>query len=111
MSHLSTASEGEQGINSNHNNYYFYKSFSEEQKINKKNNIDKNNNENIYDSLKKGIKDIYDCQNSNKNYIISLSCYYYCDINMDEEDEIYLNNKIQQFVNNYKKKSKKEKIL
>ena len=112
MSHLSTASEGEQGINSNYNNYFFYKSFSEEQKTIKKNDVNKNKNkkENIYDSMKKGVKDISDLLNNNKNYAVSLSCYYYCDINMDEEDESYLKSKIQQYVNNYKKNSKKEKI-
>ena len=112
MSRLSTASEGEQGINSNYNNYYFYKSFSEEQKTNKKKDINKNENkkENIYESIKKGIKDISDLLNTNKNYAVSLSCYYYCDINMDEEDELYLKSKIQQCVNSYNKKTKKEKI-
>ena len=110
MSHLSTASEGEQGINSNYNNFYLYKSFSEEQKINKRININKKESKNINlnDSIKKGIKDISDLLNSNKNYAISLSCFYFCDINIDEEDELYLNNKIQQFVNDH---SKKEKIL
>ena len=105
MSHLSTASEGEQGINSNYNNYYFYKSFSEEQKTNKKINLNKNENENknIYDSIKNGIMDISNYLNSNKNNAISLSCFYHCDFNMDEEDKLYLNNKIQNFVNDSKK--------
>ena len=113
MSHLSTASEGEQGINSNYNNYYFYKFFSEEQKTNKKKDINKNENkkENIYESIKKGIKDISDLLNTNKNYAVSLSCYYYCDINMDEEDELYLKSKIQQCINNYTQNSKKEKNI
>ena len=50
MSHLSTTSEGEQGINSNYNNYIFYQSFSEDKNKKNKNNY---KNENLYESIKK----------------------------------------------------------
>lgn len=96
MSHLSTTSEGEQGINSNYNNYLFYKTFPQE-KIIKKHKVN-NKNENLYESIKKGIKEISDLYNNNKNNIISISCYYFCNINMEEEDKSYLEKKIQQFI-------------
>lgn len=97
MSHLSTTSEGEQGINSNYNNYIFYQSFSE---YKNKNN---HKNENLYESIKKGINDISYFYNHNKNNEILPSCYYFCDVKIDDEEKYYLTNKIQQFINNYKK--------
>ena len=100
MSHLSTTSEGEQGINSNYNNYIFYQSFSEDKNKKNKNNY---KNENLYESIKKGINDISYFYNHNKNNEILLSCYYFCDVKIDDEAKYYLTNKIQQFINNYKK--------
>jgi hypothetical protein len=92
LSHLSTTSEGE-------NNYYFYSSKLEEKKIDKI-----NKNKNIYESITKGIKDISD------NFIpynipntISFACYYYCDVQMDEQTEFFLGAKIQNLENDCKK--------
>lgn len=104
MSHLSTTSEGEQGINTNFNNYFFYHSFPENKKIMKK---DSNKNEKFYDSIKKGIKDISDCLNYNKNNNMSLACYYFCDININKEDESFLAVKIQKLIDNNKEIIKK----
>lgn len=97
MSHLSTTSEGEQGISTNFNNYFFYQSFPENKKKFKKDN---NKNEKFYESIKKGINDISDYLNYNKNNNISLACYYYCRININEEDEYCLRVKIQQIIDN-----------
>ena len=92
LSHLSTTSDGE-------NNYYFYQSHSEEKKIGKK-----IKNKHLYESIKKGIKDITDNFNSNNlDNAISFACYYYCDINMDEQEELLLGTKIKNLVDDYKK--------
>ena len=100
ISHFSTTSEGEQGINSNYNNYKFYQSFSEDKNKKNKNN---HKNENLHESIKKGIIDISYFYNHNKNNEILLSTYYFCDIKIDDEDKCCLMNKIQQFIDNYKK--------
>lgn len=97
MSHLSTTSDGE-------NNFYFYQPHSEEKKICKK-----NKNKNLHESIKKGIKDITDNFNSNNlDNVMSLACYYYCDINMNEQQEFFLGTKIQNLVNGYKKNVNKK---
>ena len=92
LSHLSTTSEGE-------TNYYFYSSKLEEKKIDKL-----NKNKNIYESITKGIKDIWDnfIPNNIPN-IISFACYYYCDIHMDEQIEFFLGAKIKNLENDCKK--------
>lgn len=92
LSHLSTTSEGE-------NNYYFYSSKLEEKKIDKI-----NKNKNIYESITKGIKDISDnFIPYNIPNIISFACYYYCDVQMDEQTEFFLGAKIQNLENDCKK--------
>ena len=103
MSHLSTTSEGDQGINNNYNNYFFYQSNQERIKNNKK-----NKNKDLYESIKIGIKDISNCFNSyeNESNVISFACYYFCDIHMNEEKEFFLGVKIQQLVDDYEKNNK-----
>ena len=100
MSHLSTTSEGDQGINNNFNNFYFFQSNQESKKTNKN-----NKNKNLHESIIMGIKDISDCFNSNKNEsnVISFSCYYFCDIHMNNEKEFFLDVKIKQLIDDYKK--------
>ena len=100
MSHLSTTSEGDQGINNNFNNFYFFQSNQESKKANKN-----NKNKNLHESIIMGIKDISDCFNSNKNEsnVISFSCYYFCDIHMNNEKEFFLDVKIKQLIDDYKK--------
>ena len=103
-SHLSTTSEGEQGINANYNNYFIYQSFNEDEKINKKNKIDNDkNNKNIYELIKKGIKDISDSINSNKINPVSFACYYFCNINLNEEDEFFITSRIEEMIDNNQK--------
>ena len=100
MSYLSTTSEGDQGINNNINNLYFlYPSKPEEKKTNKK------KDENIYESITNGIRDISNCFNSNKNEsnVISFACYYFCDINMNEEKEFFLCVKMKKMIDEYEK--------
>ena len=106
MSHLSTTSKGEQAINTNYNSYFFYESFTEEKKINK--NKYNNKNGKLYESIKKGINEISDLYNNNKNNVISISCYYFCNINMDEKENQCFEDKIQKFINNYKNVIKKK---
>lgn len=81
ISHLSTTSGGDYNNynKANNNNYYLNKNFIEEKKNNK--------NENLFESIKKGINDIKDYINSNQNNSISLSCYYYCNININEQQK------------------------
>ena len=101
MSYLSTTSEGEQGINNN--NKFFYHTIPEEKKLNKK---CKNKNENLSESIAYGIKEISDYFNSNKNEsnVISFACYYFCDINMNEEEEFFLGVNIRKIIKEYEKK-------
>ena len=113
MSHLSTTSEGEQVINANYNNYYICRSFPENENINKNNkyeienkNININKKRNIYESLIIGIKDISDCINSNKTNMISFDCYYFCNINMNEEEKIFIDNNKKKIIDDYKKNIK-----
>ena len=107
MSHLSTTSEGEPAISVNYNNYYIYQSFPEKGTINKKNkNENKNKKRDLCESITIGIKDISDCINSNKTNIISFDCYYFCEINMNEEEEYFFIDKIKNVINDYKNNNK-----
>jgi len=115
MSHLSTTSEGEQAINSTYNNYYLYQSFPENEaaainNINKykdeNKNININKKRDILESIIIGIKDISDCINSNKTNIITFDCYYFGDINLNEEEKICFDNNIKKAFNDFKKNKK-----
>jgi len=91
ISHLSTTSEGD------YNNYseakYFSKDFNGENQNNK--------NKNLFESIQKAIKDIEDYYNSNPNKPISLACYYYCNINIKEQQKNNLENQIKKInINN-----------
>ena len=81
ISHLSTTSGGD------YNNYnkINYKDFKEENKS-------KKNNENLFKSIKKGINDMKNCINSNPDNSIPLSCYYYCNLNMNEQQKLEFEN-------------------
>ena len=79
ISYLSTTSGGD------YNNYNKVKNFIEEKQNNK--------NENLLESIKKGIKDIQNYFDSNKNNSISLACYYYCNININEQQKNNLEKK------------------
>ena len=104
MSHLSTTSEGEPDINVNYNNYYIYQNSFPGKAINKKDkNENKNKKRDLCESIKIGIKDISDCINSNKTNILSFDCYYFCEININEEEEFFFIDKIKNVINDYKK--------
>ena len=94
ISHLSTTSGGDYNNYNkvNNDNYYFCKNFTVENQNNK--------NQNLFESIKKGIKDIQNYFNSNHNNSISLACYYYCNINMNEQQKNDLEKKIQKFIDN-----------
>ena len=80
MSHLSTTSEGEQSKSNN-------------------------KNENLENQINKGIKNITNCCNSNKlnSNSISLSCYYYCDIALDENKKYLLDMKMKNLIDDFQK--------
>ena len=61
--------------------------------------------ENYYDSLQKGLKDISELYNYNKysRPKISLLCHYYCNLDINKDDEEYINNEIQKLGDNLKK--------
>ena len=82
ISHLSTTSGGDY----NYYNKSNYKDFNEDNQNNKK--------ENLIESIKKGIKDIKDCFNSNQKNSISLACYYYCNLNLNVNEKINFENMI-----------------
>ena len=64
-----------------------------------------NYGDNYYDSLKKGIKDISNIYNKNKNSRpkVSLLCNYYCNLERTPDDENYINNEMQRLSDNLKK--------
>ena len=102
MSHLSTTSEGEPGININYNNYFFCQTFPKDTIIKK--NKKENKKRDLYETITIGIKDISDCINSNNINIKSFECYYFCDINMNEEEDFIFVNKIKDIIKNEKEK-------
>ena len=61
--------------------------------------------DNYYDSLKKGIKDISNIYNKNKNSRpkASLLCNYYCNLERTPDDENYINNEMQRLSDNLRK--------
>ena len=88
-SHLSTTSEGgEHSPNNNQNNQSPQKDLSGKEKTKEKNI--KKDEKNEIELIKKAFKDISDFFNSNQSNLIPLSCYYYCNINMNEQREYNL---------------------
>lgn len=110
-SHLSTASEGgEHSINNNHNNNnYSQKDLSKKDEKTEVNTIKDEKDE--IELIKKAFKDIGDYFNSNKCNYIPLSCYYYCDINMNEQREYNLEVQIHNLAKNYEKNENKDKSM
>ena len=90
----------------NNNKYLINNSFknSQEPSLEDKNYYD-NFGENYYDSLQKGINDISQIYNENKinRPKISLLCSYYCNINITQDDEDFVNNEIQKLGDSLKK--------
>ena len=88
---LSTTSDGEQ-IN---NNINIYKNSGEE-------NIIKEN-KNLYDGIKKSIKDIGNYYNSIDclGDFPNLACLYYCDIETNNNDEFFINLEIKNLIDDY----------
>ena len=107
-SHLSTASEGgEHSINNNHNNNnYSQKNLSKKEEKTEVNTIKDEKDE--IGLIKKAFKDIGDYFNSNQCNYIPLSCYYYCDINMNEKREYSLEVQIHNLAKNYEKNENKD---
>ena len=95
ISHLSTTSGGDYNNynKSIYENNYLNKNLTEEKKNNK--------NEKLFESLKKGIKVIKYYLNTKQNNSISLACYYYCNIKINEQQKINLENQIQKSIDNY----------
>ena len=90
----------------NDNKYLINNSFknSQESSLEDKNYYN-NFGENYYDSLQKGINDISQIYNENKinRPKISLLCSYYCNINITQDDEDFVNNEIQKLGDSLKK--------
>lgn len=87
-SHLSTTSDGDQTISK-------FNSYNKYEKLN------------ILDSIKKGLKILYDKINS-EDYDtsnISLACYYFCNIEVKPEDKFILDNKLRKMVDYMNEKS------
>jgi hypothetical protein len=99
-SHLSTASEGgEYYINNNNNNN---PSSSQQNLLGKVEINNKNDEKTEIESIKKAFKDISNYFNCNQCNFIPFACYYYCDINMNEQREKNLYAQIQQLAKIYK---------
>ena len=88
-SHLSTTSDGDQTIS----------------KLNSSNRSEKLN---ILDSVKKGLKILYDKINSGDydTNNISLACYYFCNIEVKPEEQYILDNKMRRLVDYMNEKTK-----
>ena len=92
-SHLSTTSDGDQVSNIKEIN---------EGKNNKENN-------NLKETIKKGFRDIKEYYNSIESLgdLANLSCFYYCDIETNEDENFFIDMEIKKVVENYKKIIKK----
>ena len=97
-SHLSTASEGGEYYINNNNN----PSSSQQDLLGKVEINSKNDEKTEIESIKKAFKDIGNYFNSNQCNYIPFACYYYCDINMNEQRKKNLYAQIQQFAKIYK---------
>ena len=92
--------------NVNNNEYNINNSLENSQEsFSEDKNYYENFGENYYDSLQKGIKDISQIYNENKinRPKISLLCSYYCNINITQDDEDFVNNEIQKLGDSLKK--------
>ena len=99
ISHLSTASEGgEYYINNNNNN----PSSFQQDLLGKVEINSKNDEKTEIESIKKAFKNIGNYFNSNQCNYITFACYYYCDINMNEQRKKNLYAQIQQLAKTYK---------
>ena len=92
--------------NFNSNKYIINNSLeNSEESSSEDKNYYENFGEDYYDSLQKGIKDISQIYNENKinRPKISLLCSYYCNINITQDDEDFVNNEIQKLGDSLKK--------
>ena len=83
-SHLSTTSEGE----GNNNNI-----------------SEKDENKSLDERIKKGIKDIKDYFNSVESLgdVANLACYYHCNFETSEDENIYVNMEVKKLAESYEK--------
>lgn len=106
LSQLSTISDGEGNIiNNNINNIYA------PALIENKNN--KNENNNLEESIKKGLKNISDIFNRNhiENCTLTFAGFYHCELDLTSTDEYYLDSIISVAAQRHKMKiQKKEKV-
>lgn len=112
VSQLSTTSDGEHNIinnNTNGNNYIY--NYNSIMPINKDEKKDEKLN--LRESIKKGIKDIYNFYNSNNSEgcPLSLASYYHCNLALSANEEFYLNMKLNEFIKDSKERIKGMKGL